>query len=60
MGSSNLKGSGAGIVFGGPGDLMLEYSLCFNFQTSNNQVEYKALIAGMKLEKEVGVMHLLI
>ena len=30
-GSSNLKGSGAGIILEGPGDLTLEYSLCFNF-----------------------------
>ena len=30
-GSFNLKGSGAEIVLEGPGDLILEYSLCFNF-----------------------------
>ena len=30
-GSSNLKGSGVGIVLEGPSDLVLEYSLCFNF-----------------------------
>lgn len=34
--------------------------MCFNFQASNNQAEYEALIAGMKLEKEVGVTHLLV
>lgn len=26
---------------------------CFKFQASNNQVEYKALIAGFKLEQHV-------
>lgn len=44
----------------GPGDLVLEYSLCFNFQASNSQVEYEPLIVGMKLEKEVKVTHLLV
>lgn len=38
-GSSNLKGNGVGILLEGSGDLMLEYSLCFNFLNSNNQAE---------------------
>ena len=50
-GSSNLKGSGARFVLEGPGNFVLEYFLSFNFQASNNQAEYKALIAGMKLAK---------
>ncbi|XP_058751691.1 uncharacterized protein LOC131624793 [Vicia villosa] len=57
-GSSNLKGSGAGIVLEGPRDFILEYSLCFKFKASNNQAEYEALIAGMRLAEEVGVTHL--
>jgi len=44
-GSSNLKGSGAGIVLEGPGDLLIEQSLRFEFKASNNQAEYEALIA---------------
>ena len=50
-GSSNLRGSGVGIVLEGPGDLVLEYSLRFNFQTSNNQDECDALIARIKIAK---------
>jgi len=48
-GSSNNKGTGAGIVLEGPGDLLVEQSLQFGFKTSNNQAEYKALIAGLEL-----------
>lgn len=59
-GSSNLKVSGVGIVLEGPSDMVLEYSLCFNFQASNNQAEYEALIVGMRLAKEVRVTHLLV
>lgn len=56
----NLKGIGARIILEGPMDLVLEYSLRFNFHTSNNQAEYEALIAGMRLAKEVGVTHLFV
>lgn len=59
-GSSNLKGSGARIMIEGPRDLILQYSLCFNFQASNNKAEYKALIARIKLAREVGLTHLLV
>lgn len=57
-GSSNLKGSGAGIVLEEPGDFTLKYSLRFNFLANNNQAQHEALIARMRLAKEVGVMHL--
>lgn len=59
-GSSNIKGSGAGIVLEGPGELILEQSLCFRFQNNNNQAEYEAIISGLKLAKEVGVSHLMV
>src|ERR1051325_10307850 len=59
-GSSNLKGSGAGVVLEGPGEMVLEYSLRFGFSTSNNQAEYEALLAGLRLTLEVGVTHLLV
>ncbi|CAJ2642757.1 uncharacterized protein LOC123899916 [Trifolium pratense] len=57
-GSSNLKGSGAGIVLEGPDGVLVEQSLRFAFRTSNNQAEYEALIAGMKLAKEMEVRRL--
>lgn len=54
----NTKGSGAGITLEGPGDISLEQPLRFDFKTFNNEVEYEALIVGLKLAKEVGVKKL--
>ena len=53
-GSSNLKGSGAGVILEGPEGIAIEQSLRFGFKASNNQAEYKALIAGLQLAKEMG------
>ncbi|RDY14220.1 pol, partial [Mucuna pruriens] len=57
-GSSNRTGSGAGIILEGPTGALLEQSLHFEFRASNNQAEYEALLAGMKLAKEVGAKRL--
>ncbi|MCI84401.1 gag-pol polyprotein, partial [Trifolium medium] len=57
-GSSNLKGSGAGVVLEGPDGVLMEQSLRFAFKASNNQAEYEALLAGMKLAKEMEVQEL--
>ncbi|GAU23256.1 hypothetical protein TSUD_281490 [Trifolium subterraneum] len=57
-GSSNLRGSGAGVVLEGPEGVLIEQSLRFAFKESNNQEEYEALIAGMKLAKEMEVQEL--
>ncbi|XP_020208360.1 uncharacterized protein LOC109793305, partial [Cajanus cajan] len=57
-GASNLGGSGAGIVLEGPGGILLEQSLRFEFRASNNQAEYEALLAGMTLAKEMGATSL--
>ncbi|GAU31015.1 hypothetical protein TSUD_393000 [Trifolium subterraneum] len=57
-GASNLRGSGAGIVLEGPNGVLIEQSLRFAFKASNNQAEYEALIAGMKLAKEMEVLDL--
>ncbi|CAJ2644717.1 unnamed protein product [Trifolium pratense] len=57
-GASNVRGSGAGVVLEGPDGVMIEQSLCFAFKASNNQAEYEALIAGMKLAKDMEVKEL--
>jgi len=57
-GSSNLKGSGAGVALEGPDGVLIEQSLRFVFKASNNQAEYEALLAGMCLAIEVGVKDL--
>jgi len=56
--SSNFKGSGAGIILEGPGDILIEQSLRFEFKASNNQAEYEALIAGMNQAAEMGAENL--
>nr|KYP39411.1 Transposon Ty3-I Gag-Pol polyprotein [Cajanus cajan] len=50
--------SGARIVLEGPGGILLEQSLRFEFRASNNQAEYEVLLAGMTLAKEIGAISL--
>ncbi|XP_057444102.1 uncharacterized protein LOC130736278 [Lotus japonicus] len=59
-GSLNDNGSGVGVTLQGPGELVLEQSLRFQFKASNNQAEYEALIAGLKLAIEVQIDSLLV
>ncbi|XP_020240077.1 uncharacterized protein LOC109818937 [Cajanus cajan] len=54
-GSSNQQGSGAGIILEGPGHVVVEQSLRFGFKASNNQAEYEALLAGLRLAKDLGI-----
>ncbi|XP_019429377.1 PREDICTED: uncharacterized protein LOC109336978 [Lupinus angustifolius] len=53
-GSSNPRGSGAGILLEDGQGVTIKHSLTFTFPTSNNQAEYEACIAGVQLAKEVG------
>ena len=57
-GSSNKKGGGAGVILEGPDELTVEQAIRFGVETSNNQAEYEALIAGLKLARELGVKQL--
>jgi ribonuclease HI len=57
-GASNIRGSGAGLVLEGPDGVLIEQSLRFSFKASNNQAEYDALLAGMKLAKEMDITDL--
>ncbi|XP_019416415.1 PREDICTED: uncharacterized protein LOC109327705 [Lupinus angustifolius] len=59
-GSSNPRGSGAGILLEDGQGVTIEHSLTFTFPTSNNQKEYEACIAGLQLAKEVGAHKVLI
>ncbi|XP_057760115.1 uncharacterized protein LOC130980453 [Arachis stenosperma] len=52
--SSNKVGSSVGIILVSEGGTQIEVSLKFEFLASNNQAEYEALIAGLKLAVEVG------
>ncbi|RDY10120.1 Tf2-9, partial [Mucuna pruriens] len=57
-GSSNHTGSGVGVILEGPTGAFIEQSLHFEFKASNNQAEYEALLAGIKLAKEMGAKRL--
>nr|XP_025607235.1 uncharacterized protein LOC112698023 [Arachis hypogaea] len=48
-GASSREGSGAGIILKEGNKVVAEQSLQFHFSASNNQAEYEALIAGLKL-----------
>ncbi|XP_061343270.1 uncharacterized protein LOC133289364 [Gastrolobium bilobum] len=53
-GSSNAKGSRAGVIIENPDGDAIEYSMQMDFDTSNNQAEYEALIAGLLQAQELG------
>nr|KYP31356.1 Retrovirus-related Pol polyprotein from transposon 17.6 [Cajanus cajan] len=53
-GSSNSKGGGAGIILEGPNKVTLEQSLKFGFRVTNNQAEFEALLAGLRLAHDLG------
>ncbi|XP_058722967.1 uncharacterized protein LOC131594783 [Vicia villosa] len=53
-GASSSSGSGAGIILENDEGLIIEVSLVLSFNTSNNQAEYEALLAGLRLAEDVG------
>nr|XP_025641263.1 uncharacterized protein LOC112736141 [Arachis hypogaea] len=48
-GASSREGSGAGMILKEGNKVVAEQALQFHFSASNNQAEYEALIAGLKL-----------
>lgn len=54
-GSAGKAGCGAGIILENKEGLRLEHAIHFNFQTTNNVAEYKALIAVLELAKKLGI-----
>ncbi|XP_024004829.1 uncharacterized protein LOC112081985 [Eutrema salsugineum] len=56
-GSSSHKGSGVGIRLKSPEGEVIEQSFRLGFPASNNEAEYEALIAGLRLAKSIGAEH---
>ncbi|GAV57765.1 RVT_3 domain-containing protein [Cephalotus follicularis] len=54
-GSSCITGSGARLVLTSPDGWTLEYALRFKFKATNNEAEWEALIAGLKIAKHLVV-----
>ncbi|GAU18261.1 hypothetical protein TSUD_176030 [Trifolium subterraneum] len=53
-GSSNSQGSGAGIILENGDGVLIEVSLGLSFPTTNNQAEYEAFLAGLRLAEDMG------
>lgn len=51
--SFNRHGSGIGVILEGPNGIALAQSFHFNFKAMCNQAEYDALMARIRLAKEV-------
>ncbi|GJY34116.1 reverse transcriptase domain-containing protein [Tanacetum coccineum] len=54
-GSSCVDGSGAGLILTSPEGTEFTYALRFQFTASNNEAEYEALIAGLRITAQMGV-----
>ncbi|GKC83752.1 reverse transcriptase domain-containing protein [Tanacetum coccineum] len=57
-GASSIKGSSAGLVLISPTKTEYTYALRLNFDSSNNQAEYEALLAGLRIAKKMKVQSL--
>ncbi|XP_071728469.1 uncharacterized protein [Rutidosis leptorrhynchoides] len=52
------EGAGAGLILTGPHQEEHTYALRFNFKVKNNEAEYEALLAGIRIARELGVKKL--
>jgi ribonuclease HI len=59
-GSSTKEMSGAGVILVSPEKDKFEYALQLRFRATNNEAEYEALLAGLKLSKSMGIRALTI
>nr|GEV45789.1 reverse transcriptase domain-containing protein [Tanacetum cinerariifolium] len=51
----SVKGSGASLVLIGPSGIEHTYALCLTFDSTNNEAEYKALLAGLRIAKKMNI-----
>nr|GEZ30902.1 reverse transcriptase domain-containing protein [Tanacetum cinerariifolium] len=57
-GSSCVDGSGVGLILTNPDGVEFTYALRFQFAASNNEAEYEALIAGLRIAMQMGVKNI--
>ncbi|GJX85692.1 reverse transcriptase domain-containing protein [Tanacetum coccineum] len=57
-GSSCTDGSRAGLILTNPKGMEFTYALRFRFDATNNEAEYEALIAGIRIVEQMGVKNL--
>ncbi|XP_058202642.1 uncharacterized protein LOC131317077 [Rhododendron vialii] len=53
-GSKTQEVSGCGVIIISPEGLKIELSFQFNFQCTNNQAEYEAVVIGLEILRELG------
>ncbi|GJX20630.1 reverse transcriptase domain-containing protein [Tanacetum coccineum] len=57
-GSSCIDGFGAGFIITNPEGIEFTYALRFRFNATNNEAEYEALIAGLRIAGQMGIQNL--
>ncbi|GJW64222.1 reverse transcriptase domain-containing protein [Tanacetum coccineum] len=57
-GSSYIDGFGAGLILTNLEGVKFTYAMRFRFEATNNEAEYEALIAGLRIAEQMGVKNL--
>ncbi|XP_076936631.1 uncharacterized protein LOC143603829 [Bidens hawaiensis] len=57
-GASSGEGSGAGLRLVNPDSQEFTYTIKLNFKSTNNEEEYEAFLAGLRIAKKLGVKYL--
>ncbi|XP_071708074.1 uncharacterized protein [Rutidosis leptorrhynchoides] len=57
-GASSSDGSGAGLTLINPEGQEFTYALRYEFSKTNNEAKYEALLAGLRIAKEIKIEHL--
>ncbi|GJZ09754.1 reverse transcriptase domain-containing protein [Tanacetum coccineum] len=57
-GSSCIDGSGAGLILTNPEGVEFTYAMRFRFEATNNEAEYEALIAGLRIVEQMDIKNL--
>ncbi|XP_076906110.1 uncharacterized protein LOC143562083 [Bidens hawaiensis] len=57
-GASSREGSGTGLKLINPDDQEFTYAIKLNFKSTNNEAEYEAFLAGLRIAKKLGVKFL--
>ncbi|GJX18519.1 reverse transcriptase domain-containing protein, partial [Tanacetum coccineum] len=57
-GAASSDGSGVGLMMIDPEGKEYTYALCFEFETTNNEAEYQALLAGLRISQEMEITSL--
>ncbi|GJT61427.1 reverse transcriptase domain-containing protein [Tanacetum coccineum] len=55
-GAASSKGSGAGLILTGPSGVEYAYALRLTFANTNNEAEYEALLAGLRIARMMNVL----